>query len=1354
MSWPVETRVHDLPFDRLTWKAFEHLCLALVDLDERVELGHMYGVEGEEQDGIDLFGDRLDNDRAIVFQCKRVEEFGPAKIRRMVDKFLGKTNDGQPLKDKDGQPIPDPVDDEGNSIEPWHRRADTFVLCISRPLNTTLQQNAWRQTKERLKREGIQAELWDPSVLGRKLRNAPEIVDIYFSRPWVAAFCGPEAAAGLGQLQENDRAALRKLLDMAEGVSRDVQALRTEGIHLSADTQTQLLDGFRQQVLPHLAPQPVSTDDDPLSRELDLLRSFLNAGAVEAAQAKLGELRPQAEAASPRQHARLLRLAGALHYHQEHHAAAADCYLRAFDLDDQSDSALLYKGLGHLLKDEPHLALGYLDLARRRAPEREDILAMYAVALHLLGRTAEFDALEATLVPEQVEFGAACARQHMLQKDTARMRQVLAVLNSGPHAAEPHVRLLNAKAILQEIMAANARVHGDLRTRKVLANPETPVALAHLDAAVEAFRNPKHLLALRLEALNARQVLLSLLGEDRRSLDDGLAALRLDRDQTGVLFDVALVYLKLDRPQDALRLLDEYGEAVLDEVRPARAIFAAASRRAGDPERALELVAPLQADADVDRRVEALEERVRALIELKRLPEARAAVEVETARHAGVELCRALVETAAGDDGATRAAYQEALTLAADFERTQIAFQYAEYLRQQDDRKGAADLMLPVSLETLPSTWLELAIETLYAGGQSEAARAALRERRARGEPERRSTCAVEAHLATVEGDLASAIALYESMLRRWPGHARTLVEAAAAYSRLGNRARVQALLEQVLPLKEVAYPTLQQGAEVARNMNLGPLARTLGYRALRLGFDDEETHVQFFNVIQAFPDQQTYRLVKPETAVELRAPDRDPWWVVLTADPDPQRSRGEYALNDPLAGLLLGQPVGATVTLPSSEAYMIQQVVSKYTNAERVWLQEGRQLFPTSERVRVMRARDLEVLPSGVWDMLKAKHDQGEILMRLVREHHFPIALLHLGRREAEVRFWDYSLERHAEFMVNALDEGDDQVAAQAANSPDLVLHSSALAVLTHARCLRRLLEKRTLLVTRQTLDDLNRAVRDARVEVAKAPRLSLYYAGGRLVYEEEPREVAQARLKRLESLAHTVRTRAKIIPVMGILDFYDQHDGWEDLLPTVSTFLAARQRKVPVLCDDLNLVRLARIGLFGPPVVGTTSVLLMDQLQRQGVWTAAQHTEAVLNFAAIQQTVLPGVTKEMLPALFAREHLTFGWATAGVVRSLTYESLTVNAVATNVALLAKYAFVESPLDMTRERWFRQVLDWARENRNLFDLRPRPALQRALREAMDLMPLQLHLALDVFERWWEGAWAASGGQPLTDVPA
>ncbi|MBB5234126.1 PIN domain-containing protein [Deinococcus budaensis] len=287
---------------------------------------------------------------------------------------------------------------------------------------------------------------------------------------------------------------------------------------------------------------------------------------------------------------------------------------------------------------------------------------------------------------------------------------------------------------------------------------------------------------------------------------------------------------------------------------------------------------------------------------------------------------------------------------------------------------------------------------------------------------------------------------------------------------------------------------------------------------------------------------------------------------------------------------------------------------------------------------------------------------------------------------------------------------------------------------------------------MTRQTLDDLNRAVRDARVEVARAPRISLYYSGGRLVHEEEPQEVAQARLKRLESLAQTVRTRAKIIPVMGIMDFYDRHDGWEDLLPTVSTFLAAQQRKVPVLCDDLNLVRLASIGLFGPPILGTTSVLLMDQLQRQGLWTPAQHTEAVLNFAAIQQTVLPGVTKEMLPALFTREHLTFGWATAGVVRSLTYESLPLNAVATNVALLVRYAFVESPLDLTRERWFRQVLDWTRENRNLFDLRP--ALRRALQEAMDLMPLQLKLALDVFERWWGETWAASGGRPLDDVSA
>ncbi|WP_280275166.1 helix-turn-helix domain-containing protein [Nocardia wallacei] len=72
-----------LPFHTLTADRFEDVCCEL--LNHRHPGGHAsrYGASGEEQDGIDLLL-TLDGKRYATGQCKRVEQFGPAKVREAV----------------------------------------------------------------------------------------------------------------------------------------------------------------------------------------------------------------------------------------------------------------------------------------------------------------------------------------------------------------------------------------------------------------------------------------------------------------------------------------------------------------------------------------------------------------------------------------------------------------------------------------------------------------------------------------------------------------------------------------------------------------------------------------------------------------------------------------------------------------------------------------------------------------------------------------------------------------------------------------------------------------------------------------------------------------------------------------------------------------------------------------------------------------------------------------------------------------------------------------------------------------------------------------------------------------------
>ena len=74
-----------MPFDRLSPRQFERLCLWLVER-EGYEGGEHLGAAGSER-GRDVVAWR--QGELWAFQCKRVEEFGPGDAEEEVDKILG-----------------------------------------------------------------------------------------------------------------------------------------------------------------------------------------------------------------------------------------------------------------------------------------------------------------------------------------------------------------------------------------------------------------------------------------------------------------------------------------------------------------------------------------------------------------------------------------------------------------------------------------------------------------------------------------------------------------------------------------------------------------------------------------------------------------------------------------------------------------------------------------------------------------------------------------------------------------------------------------------------------------------------------------------------------------------------------------------------------------------------------------------------------------------------------------------------------------------------------------------------------------------------------------------------------------
>ena len=169
---PVQSRAEQLPFHELTWRRFQVFCQDLISRLPDVSDSHQYGVEGNPQDGIDLFAD-MTNDERWAFQNKRWKQFGPQDVEDAV----GATT----------------------------YKADKYVILLSREATAAARKKVasypgW--------------DVWDRCDLSNKVRQLPveaarRLVDDHFGPWWRRAFLGLDAVAAF--LAPNDF--FRELLD-------------------------------------------------------------------------------------------------------------------------------------------------------------------------------------------------------------------------------------------------------------------------------------------------------------------------------------------------------------------------------------------------------------------------------------------------------------------------------------------------------------------------------------------------------------------------------------------------------------------------------------------------------------------------------------------------------------------------------------------------------------------------------------------------------------------------------------------------------------------------------------------------------------------------------------------------------------------------------------------------------------------------------------------------------------------------------------------------------------------------------------------------------------------------------------
>jgi hypothetical protein len=185
--------IQTLPLHKLVNKNFERLCARLASVQPGVLEALIYGTNGQEQYGIDVYT-RLENSQNhTVYQAKCYAEYDPAKVIEAVDVFLYTDKTTYSSKRKSN----------ASPEKKWAIKGNTFILCVSCKLEETQFEQTIKEQRTRLEYFGIGFEVWDETRITNELRQQPEIVLDFFDLPWVQAICGQHAYDRLNNNLEN-----------------------------------------------------------------------------------------------------------------------------------------------------------------------------------------------------------------------------------------------------------------------------------------------------------------------------------------------------------------------------------------------------------------------------------------------------------------------------------------------------------------------------------------------------------------------------------------------------------------------------------------------------------------------------------------------------------------------------------------------------------------------------------------------------------------------------------------------------------------------------------------------------------------------------------------------------------------------------------------------------------------------------------------------------------------------------------------------------------------------------------------------------------------------------------------------
>ena len=1024
------------------------------------------------------------------------------------------------------------------------------------------------------------------------------------------------------QLPRNQQATNETMLEFGrsqlvnqEGLIKDNQAIKGDtneikemtqaNLAVNLDVRAQLTDFSNRQFDLRVSEAVKAAVAAEHKAEIDNAQDLLNKHQPDSALSQLERLKDRIwEDASSITKFRILTGMGATQLALNKEREAAILILKACPYNPEDETALSNSALAHFLLRKTEMAEKYAEKALEKNPTN---INAYRTLIEI---STDDETLEEVIakVPEylqedpQIAYAISNIAKQRVNFEEARKWRKIAVANDDENV--PDFKAALAALLIEQVTDDEFAV-----STNQLNNSQTEQLEKAIELLTEAWDSvaDTELRTVRIDWVINRSMAQHLLGNSKGAIKDLDTALEIEQLDPILLKNRAILAFEQGQ-ENAI----EFVEKILPAPETPEAPILLASILFVS-ERYNEAITTLKDFLATNPSTKLEEDANRLLVQTyiadKRFEEAQqiSTSMLESSPTSVLNLVNAAqVSSATEESEKALSQLKEAYNLAQSSDVFQEIFELANELGKHEQFKEAAVLYEKLADTNYDSQWTQLLLYSYYRSGEAAKALEICQELRERhGLLE--NTSKIEYHIYKEIGDLNQAQMLGEAYLNVFPDDADMQIDLVNIHYRLNNIEEFHRLLEKSFDLKELSLPAC---FELAHWHHIGAkpeIALDIMYETRRTHHNNPDAYLKyiglFFQVAKQLDELLNPIQVELGTAVCIDRDGQNNWYIIeKRSDPDP--TRNERGIEDPLVERLLGKTVGDEIYLGEGplgpEIGKITAIESKYTYAYKESPNRFFELFPgapglwsvkldesSGDSTEGSHETDDSSKFQPIFDLTDKQYEESLRIEEVYKKMLPPIGVLASWMRGNVLGAWE-SLISNSDLGVRCstgdFEERRQALALIGGSQPKLVVDIISLMTLHCLEATDTIVKAFGRLgIAQSTIDLLLTIIHEQKGMWSEREAISPWKENGQYIkYIIKPEDVRR-NIERLEDLVKWIRENCEVLPCTAALQMNLLRKRKLDSVfqPSfIDTMLIASQPGYLLFSDDERLRFYAKTG------------------------------------------------------------------------------------------------------------------------------------------------------------------------------